>query len=52
MGTTVMDVVRSADAALLSAKNEGRDRVVLAGASSLSALVPAQAGLREPALEG
>jgi diguanylate cyclase (GGDEF)-like protein len=39
MGTTVTDLVRSADAALLAAKSHGRDRVVLAGSN----LVPEQA---------
>ena len=46
MGTTVTDIVRSADAALLAAKSHGRDRVVLAG----SPAVPAQPGpVDEPA---
>lgn len=52
MGTTVTDLVRSADAALLAAKSNGRDRVVLAGSPLVQALVPEQAGEREPAPAG
>jgi diguanylate cyclase (GGDEF)-like protein len=42
MGTTVTDLVRSADAALLAAKSNGRDQVVLAGSSLVQALIPEQ----------
>jgi len=40
MGTTVTDLVRSADVALLAAKGSGRDQVVLAGTAR--AFVPRQ----------
>ncbi|MFN2537338.1 MAG: diguanylate cyclase, partial [Mycobacteriales bacterium] len=43
MGTTVTDLVRTADAALLMAKSQGRDKVVLAGGP----VVPRQAGPAE-----
>jgi diguanylate cyclase (GGDEF)-like protein len=48
MGTTVTDLVRTADVALLAAKSSGRDRVVLAGASSVHAFVPEQVCSSEP----
>lgn len=44
MGTTVTDLVRTADAALLAAKSNGRDQVVLAGSAVMPPLVPEQAG--------